>query len=148
MEFVLEEIGIKKSNNFEQGSGDGTLQFNDTPELRAGLSTILRDYYPSFAEDILNNDELHEVYLKIEYYLSETNSLIQKYDEFTGTMMTATSLNIMDLEHKVHELTAYAAYKGILLKQQLDHLLLARQKLWGAAITGESNPDVTSSTVI
>ena len=144
----MEKIGIGESSDIKQGSGDDKLQFKDTPELRAGLSTILRDYYPSFAEDILNNDELHEVYLKIEYYLSETNSLIQKYDEFTGTMMTATSLNIMDLEHKVHELTAYAAYKGILLKQQLDHLLLARQKLREAAITGESNPDVTSSTVI
>lgn len=144
----MEKIDLEESNNIEQGSGNDTLQFKDTPELRERLAGYLRGYYPSFAEDILNNDELHEVYLKIEYYLSETNSLIQKYDEFTGTMMTATSLNIMDLEHKVHELTAYAAYKGILLKQQLDHLLLARQKLREAAITGESNPDVTSSTVI
>ena len=148
MEFVLEEIGIKKSNNFEQGSGDGTLQFNDTPELRAGLSIILRDYYPSFAEGILNNDELYEVYQKIEYYLSETNSLIQKYDELTKIMMSAASLNIMDLEHKVHELATSAVHQKVLLRKRLDQLLLARQKLRKAAVTGENNPDTTSSAAV
>ncbi len=142
----MEKINPGESNNIEQGSGNGKLEFKDTPELRERLAGYLRGYYPSLVMSILYGD-LNKVNEEIKYYLSEIESRIQEHDKFMEGVIFVADVNIVGRE-EIHKWRDFVAYIKKRLGDRKKQLVLAQEGLRDAITTTTSKPTAIVKAII
>ena len=132
----MEKINPGESNNIEQGSGNGKLEFKDTPELRERLAGYLRGYYPSLVMSILYGD-LNKVNEEIKCYLGEIESSIREHDEFMEDVIFVADVKIIGRE-VMCKWKNFVERIRLILCHRKERLLLAQEELRKAIIASKS----------